>query len=352
VPEQSKTFDTLQAGRGLAALMVVFYHCHTILSEGKYWNHSWKQYLLFGHSGVEFFFVLSGIVILNAHWADQGHPDALKSYVWKRFRRIYPIYWLVLAFVLPVFHMMPSFGTGVERRTSVILSSLLLVHVTDTNTVLTVAWTLYHEIMFYVIFAFVIVNRVFGLSLLGIWMACALASLFLAPANPLLGVYLSPLHLLFGFGMIAMLIVRRSKVPYPQLLLIVGLAGFVATSVHENLAGHASSVMSICYGLNGTLCALGSMELERSGRIIVPPILRRLGDASYSIYLVHLPALSLMAKLIYPLWLRVKVPIFLPFMLLAIGSLAAGLLVYWFVERPLLKFVRMPERSFRLRTVS
>jgi peptidoglycan/LPS O-acetylase OafA/YrhL len=109
---------------------------------------------------------------------------------------------------------------------------------------------------------------------------------------------------------------------------------------------------TIYYGFSATLCALGLMELERTGKLRVSQLLSFLGDASYSIYLVHQPAISLMAKFLYPLWLRMKVPLIVPFMLMAVGSVALGVLVHLFVERPLLRLVRTPKRSLNLRVAA
>jgi exopolysaccharide production protein ExoZ len=128
MPSTAKVYSSLQAGRAIAALMVVLFHCSAILGEAKYWHHSFDKYLVCGHRGVELFFVLSGIVILHAHRADMDNPGALAIYLRKRFVRIYPIYWIVLLFIVPVFLLFPSFGTGMERQPSVIVSSIILVH--------------------------------------------------------------------------------------------------------------------------------------------------------------------------------------------------------------------------------
>ena len=61
----------------------------------------------FGHAGVEFFFVLSGFIILHIHWKDLGHPSRFSSFAGKRFLRIYPMYWLVLAAIIPVYFFSP-----------------------------------------------------------------------------------------------------------------------------------------------------------------------------------------------------------------------------------------------------
>jgi len=49
----------------------------------------------FGHAGVDFFFVLSGFIIFFVHGKDIGKPSRLPHYVWRRFIRIYPVYWAV-----------------------------------------------------------------------------------------------------------------------------------------------------------------------------------------------------------------------------------------------------------------
>jgi peptidoglycan/LPS O-acetylase OafA/YrhL len=229
-----------------------------------------------------------------------------------------------------------------------IFSSIFLVHIFETGTILGAAWTLYHEMMFYTVFAFLIWRRKLGLTLLGIWFVCSIYALVFPPANGVAGVYLSPLHLLFGFGMIAMVVIRSGTVPAPHRFLWFGLTLFIATCIYESLVGAATPMAVIPYGFAATLCTLGLMELERSGRLLVSPVLIFLGDASYSIYLVHQPALSVLAKLIYPLSLRMRPPLIIPFLLLIVGSVSLGVLVHLLIERPLLKVVRRPHKLMDL----
>lgn len=61
---QKRTFVALQAGRGFAALIVLLFHNALIFASDKYWNNEFYNGIFgFGHSGVEFFFVLSGFII-------------------------------------------------------------------------------------------------------------------------------------------------------------------------------------------------------------------------------------------------------------------------------------------------
>ena len=84
---------TLQAGRGIAALLVVLYHASGLFSSNKYWQTIvLKGVFGFGFAGVEYFFVLSGFIMLHVHRKDIGKPAALVSYFRKRIERIYPAY--------------------------------------------------------------------------------------------------------------------------------------------------------------------------------------------------------------------------------------------------------------------
>ena len=87
------------------------------------------------------------------------------------------------------------------------------------------------------------------------------------------------------------------------------------------------------------------MQLEKAGRLKISGFLIFLGDASYSLYLVHYFALSLAAKVLYPVWVRHPVPLFLPFSLLILVALTAGVGVHLLLERPLL--ARLPRKRSR-----
>lgn len=96
---------TLQAGRGIAAISVAAYHLSITMGNPRYGgNAAFQAYTNAGDRGVDFFFVLSGFIILFAHIADIGHPEACGRYAYRRFARLFPIYWLYTAiFVLLLF---------------------------------------------------------------------------------------------------------------------------------------------------------------------------------------------------------------------------------------------------------
>ena len=343
-----KVFNSLQMMRMIAALLVVFFHAADILSKAKYWNAlAWKQHLDFGKSGVEIFFVLSGIVLLHAHWNDLGCPEKLGSYAWKRFRRIYPIYWIVLAFVAPVFTLHPAFATGDEHDPWVIMSSILLVHLFRPDSLLTVAWTLFHEVQFYFLFGLLLLSRRLGSALFCLWLAISCGALVHPLRSATLSEFVSPLHLLFGLGMGVALLLRAVRLRLPFLVAVLGLLGFAAGCVADvrtwhGFTGSDASLGNLLLGLSSAVMLWGLMELEREGRFLSTRFLLLLGDASYSIYLVHLPLISMFAKLLCPICTRFSVPQFVPFVLLVLFGTAGGVLVHLYIERPVLRLLIRP----------
>lgn len=343
--DKTKVFQSLQASRGLAALMVIFYHCEGIISLSKYWHVS-RHYFRFGASGVDFFFVLSGIVIFHVHEVDIGKIDKLREYTWKRIRRIYPIYWVVLIMMLPVYFGVSSFGNGFERNPAVILDSFLLMPLTRTETIVPVAWTLYHEIMFYAIFSALLISRRFGITMMLLWLSASTLVL-LFPLHNLLSTYFSPLHLLFGIGLLIPLAMRR----FPRSglrLAIVGPVGFVLCCILEDWRQPVTNLF-LAFGAFAGMTLMGLMLLEKTTQLSFPRFLIFLGDASYSVYLIHYTALSVAAKIFYRLWLRYPVPMAVPFAAMTFLALGFGIAVHLLIEQPLLRLI---PRSLKKRAKS
>src|SRR4051812_5118943 len=90
-------FDSLQALRGVACLMVVCYHA-AAAERGYGLSFSpLRPALWVGFGGVDVFFVLSGFIIATIGRPDLGRPDRLPTYLFRRFWRVFPTYWLALA---------------------------------------------------------------------------------------------------------------------------------------------------------------------------------------------------------------------------------------------------------------
>jgi exopolysaccharide production protein ExoZ len=257
---------TLQAGRALAAISVAAFHLSLNMGAARYGGIPvFRDLTQYGKHGVDFFFVLSGFIILFAHARDIGHPAAWRSYLYKRFVRVYPIYWLyTLAFVLALLALggtdaaMPDNGPDW-------LTSLSLVRFTPAAPPLGQGWTLFHEVAFYAVFSVLILNRKCGLAALAAFMA---VTLVFYPAEPgelprtAMNVYTSDYNLYFLCGMGAWWLYKKGGHGLTQAL--GGAAIAVAALAFAALPVFASRIM-LAGGLGLLLAGLAT--LERTGRL-------------------------------------------------------------------------------------
>jgi exopolysaccharide production protein ExoZ len=86
--------DLIQFLRGMMAIIVVLHHISGAMFF--YLNKNWV-YDIFsvGWFGVDFFFVLSGFIMVYAHKEDYILRTNVAKFFKKRFTRIYPTYWII-----------------------------------------------------------------------------------------------------------------------------------------------------------------------------------------------------------------------------------------------------------------
>jgi exopolysaccharide production protein ExoZ len=335
--------NTLQAGRGFAALAVLLYHCNDILNLPKYLGYEISPLFLAGKAGVQFFFVLSGFVIYLAHRRDIQHPEALRPFLWKRFRRLYPLLWVILLVLTPVYFAFPNFGNGGERSLSTIISAFLILPIASPHFLLATEWTLRHEIAFYLLFSVLICSRRIGAALLTLWFLSSVFVPWVLPAamsNAFLRVFLNFNNALFGFGLIVCaLYLREDKSAAVGWWSCVLGSVVVAAESLAHWTGRAFRGDELLLGLGFAAFILGVVQLERLQKITVSPMLVFLGEASYAIYLTHYPALSVAAKLITHSALRTHGA--LCFAIEGFVGLTAGIGAHLLVERPLLRRIAL-----------
>lgn len=138
-------FDGLRAMAAIAVLLT-----HAAFAGGADSQHALGPLFSRMDGGVAVFFVLSGFLLyrpfLLARIADRPHPGTA-SYLWRRFLRIYPAYWLVMTVVVYVFHD----KSIADVRGFVLWYSLM--HIYDAKRAfgpLVQSWTLATEVAFYI----------------------------------------------------------------------------------------------------------------------------------------------------------------------------------------------------------
>jgi len=323
----------IEALRGLAASAVVLCHAarHVDKARG-----APGLILAFqaGHAGVDLFFVISGFIILYVHGRDIGRPARLAHYLRRRCSRVLPLYWIALGLTIG---MVVAAGHAAPGPLATLRSALLLPSWSEP--ILGIAWTLQWEMLFYALFAVLIVDRRAGAAMFLVWLASiAAAAVGLRPAwlaPSVCGAY----GVEFFFGMAAAHVLRTRTVPAPRLLACAGAAGFLTAMALESagVLGGFGLRGRFAYGLSAMLLLLGVAALDRAKVTRVPAWLRRLGGASYSIYLFQFVFIGLAWQTLLKAGLTQTLSSEDLFIILAAVALAGGVLANQLVERPLLR---------------
>ena len=326
----------IEAGRGIAALLVVLFHASETI-------HNHRQILpfggffTFGFSGVEFFFVLSGFIISYVHHRDIGRPNSFISFARKRLLRIYPIYWVALLIHLAVLIAAPSLG-HTQLWTGLVVKSIILFPQPDPPVVF-VGWTLQNELLFYSIFPVLIFIRKLGYIFFGVWFAGILMTLiFQWQLEFPLSFVLNIRNLGFFFGMaIAYVLLRSPKSQVELVIMGVGLYLIIGVLFVRPANDYQPSWVFPMFDAAAALLIFGVATWERGGNRRAPGWLVGLGAASYSIYLIHLPVIWVLNYYIDRIACASTACRNGQFVMLTSFSVFAGLLLHAAVERPILR---------------
>lgn len=328
--------NSLQVFRGFAALAVVIHHAalRTDAFIGSIPNVP-KMFFTSGYLGVDFFFVLSGFIIMYAHSGDAPVWSALRGYAVKRLVRIFPAYLPVSIALLVLYAAMPNFSATDDRNISM-LSSLLLMPA-DGPPALSVAWTLVHELMFYAVFMLFYVSRCWLALGLVVWMVVIIVvNLYMIPTGWLRYPF-SLLNIEFMMGVLIAWIVQHRDWPVRSSWgAVIGLIAVILALIlidHDN----ATSYLRLVFAAGLAIIIFSVAVIEQNISLRWSAWLLLMGNASYSIYLIHNPLLSAtqrMAGHIGMSW-----PAAMTFGVLM--SLLVGLLYYTIVEKPALNYFKL-----------
>ena len=272
----------MQALRAAACLLVVVYHALD----------SWAARLLpvrsadslwpNGAAGVDLFFVISGFVMARSSARLAGAADA-RRFAWRRLRRVVPLYWLMTGAKLLILAVS---GAAVLPGLWQLAASLLFIPARDmagvVRPVLGVGWTLEFEMLFYALFTVAIWRR---------------------PRGSALALLLPPLAALAGAGLF-----RGAAWPAPcalanglvlEFCLGVAVAGWAGCRPRAGAALLAIGLTLLLtlpqpgpwrfavWGVPAAACLAGAVALEPVAGGRVPAWLLAVGEASFSIYLLH-----------------------------------------------------------------
>lgn len=228
-----------------------------------------------------------------------------------------------------------------------VLQSLFFVpHISPTGEpapLIVPGWTLNYEAFFYLMFAATLLapERLRAWALSAILLGLVALGALLPNESIIWRTYTSPLLLEFLLGVLLGYAWKRGwtvGVAGGLLMIGLGVVGFAVTAV---LQTDVDPIRLLAWGVPALLIVAGAASIEQSAVVPRWRWLGLLGDASYSIYLVHGLAISAAARLVAPMGFEsgaAVVAAALP------ASLVAGLACYFLLEKPTLAFFRVRQK--------
>ncbi|WP_169194924.1 acyltransferase [Devosia sp. MC1541] len=328
-------FAGVQGLRFIAALLVLLTHASFYVNERLDASFPvWKG----GIVGVDIFFVISGFVMVWASARRDGSQVSGGEFLFKRAKRILPLYWLATSLNLLVLLALPVavLHSGLDFA-SIAKSYLLIPDYNSDGRVeplLGVGWTLYFEAFFYIVFAIALAMRVNIYAFVGsVMTAVALISLFKTSNTPPILVLLDPIVLEFFAGMLIARLIMDRRFDERIALAAIGV-GFVLILSLDTMLPLAPDLLT--RGLPAVAIVFGVVAADRKYGARVPSWAIVLGAASYAIYLFHpifAPAVPFVAA---KLGFNVPVLVFFGAVFVAIIVPTA---IYRFIEAPSLRLI-------------
>lgn len=337
----------VQALRGIAACGVVA--CHMVAYETKYLAGPavMPAVSLYGMAGVDLYFVLSGFIITTMCVGRFGRRGEARRFLKRRFLRIYPTYWVWCAAVLAVFLVQPGMVNSSHGRPDVLRSVLLLPQ--QNLPLILVGWTLVYEVFFYLLFAAALrwLREIQLPWALALWAAAVIVGqsiLMPTRTQPWLHMIVSPLLLEFIMGCGVALYVDRCSRTVAIISLALGVGGCVAGTFALMALGVPFPLgwgRVLIYGTAAALVVAGIVGLERRGGCWIPRPIVGLGDASYSLYLSHVPVIAVAGLLLRRLLVSPSPAMHVVALAGTFAmAVAGGVVSFRLIERPLLHLLR------------
>ena len=302
----------------------------------------------FGFAGVHLFFVISGLIIYHAHRRDLDDPRNTPRYLLKRLVRIYPFYWIVFMILGGRKVFTSRMGIGEFLSNALLFSS-------SKALVVSVSWTLAYEMIFYGLFVAFLVRRSLGAAVFAAW--CVLLVLNHRYAFFPFGecVALDLINLLFLFGLlssVSVIALRRSLGPRSRdwigfASLAAGTVVFACTAAYclslpdRKVGVWYSLPLTLGFGTGSALLLFASVSGRIEGFLKRQRLLLLIGDASYSIYLVHFYFQKRAANALRSLgWIpsgeKSQATALVLLAAILVVSIGAGILIHKLIEKPVL----------------
>lgn len=323
-----KALTNIQVLRGFAVLNVVFYH---IISNAEIYGHPsiFFNFLKgWGANGVDLFFVISGFLMIYIQHLKHKTPFDFFS---DRVIRIVPTYWLFCALIAVLLLTVPALFKEMLFSASWFFSSLFFMSsiFEQRDPIVFVGWTIEYEMLFYLLFAISIFAKTLSKSLVAtILLILVFILIFGAPS----------IMLEFVFGMLVGWVYVNKATPANIALasLLLGVSALLLSILIKD-SGASRVVM---YGIPSALIVFGCVNVGQ----IKSNFLTKIGDASYSIYLIQIFTIPAFYKLVKVSNVTLLHNDFLAFICI-LGTVLAGLLLYGTFEVRISNLLKMAKKT-------
>jgi exopolysaccharide production protein ExoZ len=295
--------ESIQHLRGIAALLVVFVHFPTPLAR------------FCGSIGVDIFFFISGFIIFIS--IDKSvYYDQPFTFLKKRLLRIVPLYCVVTALFLLMnitlnsFHAKREAKIPVDMNSMTVIKSFLFIPITSDgyyrDPLVFLGWSLNFEMLFYIFTSLILIifRRKFFIPLVSLLILLGSTSFVIGDfKNVLLDFFTSPLLLYFAIGLLLgkyHQIIKERISPFVEPLFFIVLyiffivmiakdTGYTYKGMPREMVVYNGKVIPriLIWGIPSFILLISYFTLASKYKIS-NAYLSKLGDRSYSIYLLQI----------------------------------------------------------------
>jgi peptidoglycan/LPS O-acetylase OafA/YrhL len=364
--EQSDRIPELDGLRGLAILLVMFYHIIQLANDltNSTFLRSLDKLVAMGWVGVDIFFVLSGFLITSILLRTKQNKGYFTKFYARRILRIFPLYYIIITII---FVVVPLFDLSNASS----LRAVWLWHYTFTSNwgnafnlipiwfYIGPTWSLAIEEQFYLLWPSVVYlsNRrklfFLSVSIIALSLVIRLVLLKFVVGWPIVlrFIYFSSFTRLDGLCVGALIAIAFQYEHWKQNLhrfawpvLGISITGIVACAITGSVSPFVRNFYLDSWGYTFLAFAAGALivlvttlpDHNIIRRLFRNRIFTFLGKYSYSMYLIHVP-------IIYVLWNymtgigRKSAQAWITFVGLSFGLIILGAIITWhLVEKPML----------------
>ena len=377
--QKANYLSSLSSLRGLAAILVIFFHINIICFALAPWDSFLDHFIQKGYLWVDFFFLLSGFIMMHVYSESFGKSikENFKKFMRSRFARIYPLHlFSFLCMVAFYFWYRANFTVSPDDYTSTfnmhaIWTNLLLIHSMDLHNSLSwdsASWSISVEWWMYVLFPFLLIpfRRISDWKKIFIFFGIIGGYLFiiyyLHPLSVATSGNIDPatkniLDVTYDYGFVrcffgflfGMLLYELYRVGWGRRHLNKNIVWLMAMS--GIIIAMTISVPDFIPITIFAVIILVSVYAEGVGKHILnlKPLIY-LGDISYSLYLMHLPIMFFLINYLkrFP-QINLDDPVWKTAWLYALIYVAivifVSTLTYYFIEVPMRQKINRPSNK-------